>query len=195
MPDRGQRAGPGRVADHHGGHPEFLQDGHPLVTDLQVDQEHPVHPALRPPGPVQRDLRVLVLGQGEQQRGVVTGQLGLDARDELGEPGLDAERAGGPVDDQPERARPAIGQRAGRAVRLEADLLGDGQDAVPGGGGHAGLPVQCEGHRSLGHSGAARDVRDGRTLHHASQQPPCSTVRPCDGARVPPVPQALRWPV
>jgi len=47
-------------------------------------------------------------------------------RDELHEEDLTTQGAGRPVDDQAERTRPAVGQGAGRAIGLEADL---GRDA------------------------------------------------------------------
>src|SRR3984893_5685677 len=96
---------------------------------------------------------------------MITGQLRLDAGHELHEPRLYTEHVRRPVDDQAERAGPAIGQRPGRAVGLEAYFLGDGQDALPGGRGNTRLAVERERHRRLGPARAARDVGDGRTFH------------------------------
>ena len=57
------------------------------------------------------------------------------------------------------------GQRPRRAVRLPADLLGDGEDALAGDVGHPRLTVEGVGDRALGHAGAYGDVRDRRPLH------------------------------
>src|SRR6202034_2668671 len=123
-------------------HPELLQRVYPLIAELEVEQEHSVHPPLGPPRAVQVDLPRLILRRREQQRDVIPGQLSLDAGDQLHEEGLDAERSRRAVDDQPECARPTVGQCSRSAAGLEADLARDREDALSRGCGDAGLAVE-----------------------------------------------------
>ncbi len=86
--------------------------------------------------------------------------------------GLDAERPGGPVDDEPGRPPPGRPDKGpGGLAGLKADLVRDGQDPLPG------WTRTLRGARSaqkntaaLVTPGAARNVRDGRTLHPDSSQ-------------------------
>ncbi len=73
---------------------------------------------------------------------MISGQFCLNTGDELHEERLYPEQVRRPVDDQPEGPGPAVGERAGRAVRLEADLLRDGQDPLTCRRGYTRLAVE-----------------------------------------------------
>src|SRR5262249_40668265 len=96
---------------------------------------------------------------------LVLTEIGLDAGDQLHEERLDAERPRWPVDHQAEHPSLAHRQRTGGAARLEADLLGDREYALPGRRGHSRLTIEREGNRGLGHAGPLGDVGNRRPFH------------------------------
>ena len=134
--DRGHvvdpRAGQARSAerathDHRG----QAHRGHlvqPRVVVAQIDQQHPVDPALGVPAAVDLQFGVVIRGHLQYQRGRAGAEFVLDAGDQADEERLGGQRFRRAVDHQTEGACPAVGQRAGGGTRRPAQFRGDAGD-------------------------------------------------------------------
>ncbi len=164
-PDLGDRAGLAGAADDHGRQLELLEHRDADVVLPQVGDDHAVDAALAPPAAVDLDL---LLGGGHHLEGQRVGlgtELGFETADQAHEPRLDAEDPGGAAEGEADGAGAGAGEGAGGAVRVEADLLRDGEDPLAGGLGDAGLTVQRIGHGAFGHTGTPGDVGDRGPFH------------------------------
>lgn len=153
----------GHSADHHGGQPEFVEEGGARVGGAGVDDEHAVHPVFGPPAPVDGALRLDVLHHLEQQAEVAFRQDLLDARDELEEERVHAQRVRGAGHDESDRGRAFAGQGTGRRTGPPAELFGNPPHPVTGDLGDPWPVVERERHGALRHTRPERDVLHGRS--------------------------------
>ncbi len=164
MPDGRQCAALERAADDDGRKTELGELVHPRVDDPEVDHEHAVDAPLAPPAPVDGDLLVEARHELQHQSDRARGELGLDAHDECHEERLEREHVGRACEDEAAGMRPGRGQRAGRPVRVPAEVPCDAEDPLPGVLGDAGLSVQRVRYGALRDTGPLRDVADGDPL-------------------------------
>ena len=130
MPNRWQRRSSSGPPTTTAGRPSAHELLDARVVEPQVDDEHAVDAMLAPPAPVDRDLLLDVLDELDRQRDRRGRELRLDAGDELHEERLERERAGRPGEHEPAGVGTCGRERARRAVRVPAELVGDREDPV-----------------------------------------------------------------
>ena len=160
MPNCWQYAVFDRSADDDGRKAETHELVDARVVDAQVDHQHAVDAVLAPPAAVDLDLLADVADELERECDRARGELRLDAGDELHEERLERERPRRPREHEPARVGAGRRERARRAVRIPAELVGDREDAVARVVGDAGPAVERVRDGALRDAGALGDVAD-----------------------------------
>ncbi len=151
-------------AHHHARHPEFLQQRDPRVVVVLVEQDEPVDPALPGPSPQYVEILALLAGQPEQEGGVDLVQVLLDADQGAHVERLGRDQRGVAGDDDADGSGAAGRECDGGRVRVEAELLGQVEDPLPGLVADPGAAVQRVRHGCLRDVQTACEIADGDSL-------------------------------